>query len=170
MNNLLIIIGSIFHIAFGVFHLLFWNLFGWKQDLADGYQPQYHADIESVSDVCFLFVCLPVPVSHFRVAYNRFGISFISRDQSVLAVARGATDCVFYLTQTVFVDSACFVRNWQRIVCNSGYPHPVSDQEPGIKFHSNAHPLSFYQRFTLLISATLSLARCVPRDVNRNSP
>jgi hypothetical protein len=61
MNNLaetIILIGGIFNLGFAVFHLIFWRLFRWKEDLAS--LTSINRSVMQILNLCLIFVFLVI--------------------------------------------------------------------------------------------------------------
>jgi hypothetical protein len=61
MNNLaetIILIGGIFNLGFAVFHLMFWRLFRWKDDLAS--LTSINHSVMQILNLCLIFVFLVI--------------------------------------------------------------------------------------------------------------
>lgn len=56
MNEILIISGGIFNIAFAVFHLLFWKIFNWQSDLRN--LTFINRNIMQILNLCLTFTFL----------------------------------------------------------------------------------------------------------------
>ena len=55
-SETVIIIGGLYNLAFALFHLMFWRLFGWKEDLAS--LARINRAIMQVINLCLTFVFL----------------------------------------------------------------------------------------------------------------
>ena len=61
MNNLaetIILIGGIFNLGFAIFHLMFWRLFHWKEDLAS--LTPINRSVMQILNLCLIFVFLVI--------------------------------------------------------------------------------------------------------------
>ena len=61
MNNLaetIILIGGIFNLGFAIFHLMFWQLFHWKEDLAS--LTLINRSVMQILNLCLIFVFLVI--------------------------------------------------------------------------------------------------------------
>ncbi|MBI4912031.1 MAG: hypothetical protein HY823_04780 [Acidobacteria bacterium] len=56
MSQALLVAGAVFHLAFAVFHLLFWKLFRWKEELSR--LGAINRGVMQVLNICLIYVFL----------------------------------------------------------------------------------------------------------------
>lgn len=67
VSQLLLFAGSVFHFAFAVFHLFFWRIFRWREDLAS--LTRINRAIMQILNLCLTFLFFVMAyVSFFHVA------------------------------------------------------------------------------------------------------
>lgn len=67
VSQLLLFAGSVFHFAFAVFHLFFWRVFRWREDLAS--LTRINRAIMQILNLCLTFLFFVMAyVSFFHVA------------------------------------------------------------------------------------------------------
>lgn len=93
----LLFIGGIYHVAFAVFHLSFWKLFGWKSDLAK--LNRINRSIMQILNLRLIFVFLIfAAVSLFyadELLETRIG-KFLLTGISLFWLARAVEQIVFF--------------------------------------------------------------------------
>ena len=62
-NNLLLILGGAFHLAFAVFHLFFWRFLDWKRDLA--HLTSINRAVMQILNLCLAFGLIAVAYISF---------------------------------------------------------------------------------------------------------
>lgn len=108
--DLLLIIGSIYHLGFALFHLGFWRIFGWKKDLAR-LQP-INSAVMPVLNICLMFVFLAVAYLSFFCRADLAGGSLLGK--TILGLIAGfwlvrAVLQYVYFSRTLLISHILFV-------------------------------------------------------------
>ncbi|MDR2188554.1 MAG: hypothetical protein LBE62_10970 [Azonexus sp.] len=97
-----VLIGGIFNLAFAIFHLLFWRIFGWKNELAR--LSFINRAIVQVLNLCLTFV------------FIIFSYLSLARSEELLSTALGRSIlvliAVFWLLRAVYQAVFFKLRHW----------------------------------------------------------
>lgn len=104
MNSLTILFaGGVFHVAIGIFHLFFWHIFHWKEDLAS--LTRINRAVMQILNICLTFL-------FFAIAYTSF-----AHAEELISTSLGrtivASIALFWILRLIL--QFAFFGEWHRI-------------------------------------------------------